>query len=90
MNSDDEFMRIASVWASLKIDPDNADLKAKAVPYMAKALSDQRELVRVEAAYVLGEIGGPAKAAIPALEKAREDSSAAVRQAVEEALKALQ
>ncbi len=82
--SSDEFMPIVSMWAALKIDPDNAGLKQQAVPLMIKALADEREMVRVEAAYVLAELGAPAKVAVPALEKARQDSSPVVRQAIAE------
>lgn len=89
MESKDDFQQIACVWACLKISPDDAQLKEKAVPFMVKALSDEREVVRVEAAYTLGELGDAGKAAIPALEKALTDSSPAVQAAAKESLKAL-
>ncbi len=89
MGSDDEFMRITAVWAALKINPNDARLQEKAVPYLVKALTNERVHVRVEAAYTLGEIGGPAKAAIPALEKSLEDTSPTVRAAARAALERL-
>jgi HEAT repeat protein len=90
MQSDDEFMRLAAVWASLKISLDDEDLKKKAVPYLVKGLSDDREQLRVECAYLLGELGEVAKAAIPALKKAQNDDSAAVRAAAAKSLEMLQ
>ena len=90
MSSGDEFLQIVSVWASLKINPNDAKLKEKAVPYLAKGLSDVREHVRVESAYMLGEIGAPATAAVPALKKAQSDSSPLVRDAATAALELLQ
>ncbi len=89
MNSSDDFMRIAAVWTALKINPDDAKLQEKAVPYLIKALTNERVHVRVEAAYTLGEMGGPAKAAVPALEQARKDTSPTVQAAAAVALERL-
>lgn len=88
--SEDEFQRIAAVWALLKITPNDQELEQQAVPHLINALEDEREHVRVEAAYLLGEIGEPAKAAIPALEQARDDQSPAMQKAVATALDMLQ
>ncbi len=90
MNSDDEFLQIASVWASLRISPDDPELKEKAVPFLVKALVDVREHVRIEAAYMLGEMGDIAKGAVPALKRAADDKSPAVRAAAASALEQLQ
>ncbi len=89
MDSEDEFLRTASVWASLKIAPDDVRLQQKAVPLLTRALTDVREHVRIEAAYMLGEMGETAKSAIPALQEAQEDSSTAVRDAASQALEQL-
>ena len=84
---DDDFMPIACVWASLKINPEDAKLQERAVPYLVKGLADSnRETVRVEAAYMLGEIGAKAKPAVDALKNALRDESPAVRAAATEAL----
>ena len=77
-----------SVWAALKIDPDNSAMFETAVPLLRRAVSSDRELVRLEAAVALGDIGPAARSAIPILElAAEEDSSRSVRQAAAEALR---
>jgi HEAT repeat protein len=90
MDSDDEFLRLAAVWASLKISPKDEELKRKAVPYLTKGLVDEREHIRIEAAYTLGELGAVAKPAIPALKLAEQDDSDDVRAAATKALEMLQ
>ena len=87
--SDDKFLKVASVWALLRIQPEDRPLKALAVPLLAKALEEsEKELVKVEVATSLGTIGPMAQAAIPALEKAaKDDESPAVRAAAAAALK---
>jgi HEAT repeat protein len=54
---------------------------AVAVPVLATNLEDKDAEVRRGAAYVLGEIGPPAKDAVPALTRALKDDKADVRQA---------
>jgi HEAT repeat protein len=88
--SDDELLRLTSVWAILKIDPQDEQLKKNAIPILAKALSNNREFVRVEAATTLGELGAGAAGALPALEQASGDSSPAVRSAAAAAVKKIQ
>jgi len=85
--SDDELLKLSSVWAMLQIGVMNEDLTKMAVPMLAKALSSDREFVRVEAAMSLGKLGKAAAAAVPALEKAAQDPSPAVRGAAAEAVK---
>ena len=87
--AEDKFLKVASVWALLHIQPDNKPLQTMAIPLMAAALAESdRDLVKEEAAATLGLIGPSAKDAIPALEKAaKEDPSPAVREAAEAALK---
>jgi HEAT repeat protein len=89
MAGDDKFLKVASVWALLHIQPEDRPLKALAVPLLAKALEEsERDLVKVEVATALGAIGPTAQAAIPTLEKAaKDDDSAAVRTAAADALK---
>jgi HEAT repeat protein len=80
--SDDELMATVAVWAALKIKPDDATLFGAAIPKLRRALKNEKELVRLEAAVALGEIGPPAATAIPMLEMlAEEDPSRTVRQA---------
>jgi HEAT repeat protein len=88
-SSDDKFLKVAGVWALLRILPTDQPLKVLAVPLLAKALEESdREMVKIEVANSLGEIGPPAILAVPALEKAaREADSADVRAAAAEALK---
>lgn len=90
MDSNDEFLRLAAVWASLKIVPDDQELKRKAVPYLIRGLTDEREHVRIESAYLLGELGDVAHSAIEALRQALQDASEDVRTAAATALEMLE
>lgn len=85
--SADELMATVAIWAALKIEPADAALAASAVPLLRKALRADREIVRLEAAVALGDIGPPAAAAIPILELVSEDDpSRGVRRAAAAAL----
>jgi len=85
--SQDELMATVAIWAALRIKPDDATLFATAIPKLRRALRDDSELVRLEAAVALGDIGPAAAAAIPILELVAEDDPAKqVRQAAAEAL----
>lgn len=85
--SDDDLMATVAVWAALKIRPDDAKLFEAAVPKLRQALKDDQELVRLEAAVALGEIGSSARSALPLLELlAEEDPARAVRKAAAEAV----
>jgi HEAT repeat protein len=88
-SSDDKFLKVASVWALLRIEPANQPLRILAVPLLVTAFTESdRELVKVEVLSALGDIGPAAAPAIPLLEKAaKEDSSADVREAATEAIK---
>ena len=85
--SKDELMATVAVWAALRIKPDDASLFANAIPRLRRALRNDSELVRLEAAVSLGDIGPGASAAIPILELVAEDDPVKqVRQAAAEAL----
>lgn len=85
-DSDDMLATMAS-WALLRIEPGNPAHYEAAIPRLRKALRSDREMVRVEAARALGEIGHPASSAIAMLELlANDDPSATVRAAAAEAV----
>jgi HEAT repeat protein len=86
--SEDELMATVGVWAALKIKPDDATLFDAAIPKLRHALQREQELVRLEAAVALGEIGPRAATALPMLEMlAEEDPSKTVRAAAAEAVR---
>ena len=86
--SGDDMVATVGVWAALKIKPDDATLFDVAIPKLRQALRQERELVRLEAAVALGEIGPRAATALPMLEMlAEEDPSRTVRAAAEEAVR---
>ena len=84
--SNDELQRLSGVWAMLQIGVMNDELTQMAVPLLANALDNEREFVRVEAAMSLGNLGKASTSALPKLEKALQDKSAAVRGAAAEAI----
>lgn len=86
--SEDDLMATVAVWAALKISPEDRTLFDAAVPKLRRALQQDREIVRLEAAVALGEIGPAAKTALPMLEMlAEEDPSRTVRAASAAAVK---
>ena len=85
--SKDELMATVAVWALLNINPEEKTHIETAIPLLRRALRGDRELVRIEAAVALGDIGAAATGAVPILELVSEDdSSKAVRSAAAEAL----
>ncbi len=87
MQGDDSFLQLASVWSALQIAPQDGELRKRAIPLLVKGLADEREQVRVQCAYALGDLGPAARPAVSALEETRrKDDSAAVRAAVSAAL----
>jgi HEAT repeat protein len=86
LNSEDEFLRIASMWALLQIQGTDEQLVKEAVPAFTKLLKDDREMRRLEAANALGEIGPAAAKALPTLKELAETDTPAVRQAAKDAI----
>ena len=85
--SQDELMATMATWAGLKIKPDDASQFDRAIPLLRRALRGDREMVRLEAAVALGDIGPAAAPAIPILELvSEEDSVKQVREAAAAAL----
>lgn len=88
MQADDSFDSYAAAWALARIAPNDTKIGEALVAKLEKGLKHADEQTRLECASALGELGGAAKAAKPALEQAaKEDSSAVVRAAAESALK---
>jgi HEAT repeat protein len=71
--SQDEMLAAVATWAALKTKPDDASQVEAAIPLLRRALRGDRELVRLEAAVALGDIGPAAVSAIPILELVAED-----------------
>ena len=89
--SDDELMATVAVWAALKADPDDKSLFEQAIPLLRRALRAEQDVVRLEAAVALGDIGPAAGSAIPILELVAEDDPVKdVRRAAAEAAKKIQ
>ncbi len=85
--------KVGSIWALLKIQPDDKSLAEMAVPVLVGALDSPDDLVRTEAAAALGEIGKPTASTpeiIDQLKQLLEDESDQVCQAATEALKKLE
>jgi len=86
--SKEELLATVATWAALKITPQDASLFESAVPLLRRAVRGDREMVRLEAAVALGDIGAAADSAIPILELvSEEDPSTAVRAAAAAAIK---
>jgi HEAT repeat protein len=85
-----EKLRRLAVWTVLRLSPGNPRLQARALPILIGALQHERELVRVEAALTLGDLGAIAKPALPALKERFSDSSAAVQNAAKEAVQKIE
>jgi HEAT repeat protein len=85
--STDEVLATVAMWASLKIAPEDKSLVEAAIPALRKAARNERELVRLESAVALGEIGAAASSALPILELlAEEDPVPTVRAAAAAAI----
>jgi hypothetical protein len=76
-----------AAYADRKDQPEESKAGGEAVEALVKALTDRDTEVRLGAAHALGKAGLAAKAANPALRKARdEDADATVREAAKRAL----
>jgi HEAT repeat protein len=85
--SDDEMLATVATWSALKIGPGDASFSESAVPVLRRALRSEVEMVRLEAAAALGDLGMVAASAVPILELVAEDDPArTVREAAEYAL----
>ncbi len=85
--SQDELMATVAIWAVLKIEPEDEALFETAVPLLRKAVRSEQQMVRLEAAVALGDMGPAAQTAIPILELvAEEDPVESVRKAAKQAL----
>jgi HEAT repeat protein len=89
-SSDDPQSRMVAVWALLQVTPDDAQLVARAVPMLVNALGSEQELVRLEAANTLGDLGAPARSSLDALRPLLRDESQAVRDAAAAAIAKLE
>jgi hypothetical protein len=74
-------------WAAESLGKFGPEAQA-AVPDLIAALQDESKIVRMGAAYALGEVGAPD--AVPALQTASNDAEKEVRTAVAHALKQIQ
>jgi HEAT repeat protein len=87
VKSGDPLLATVGVWSALQIEPENASLRTQAVPLLTKALLDEHDLVRLEAAVALGEIGKASRETLEMLELVAEDDPVpTVRSAAAEAL----
>jgi HEAT repeat protein len=89
MSSESTLVRLATLRALLEIQPGQPQLAAIAAPMLIKALTNERDLVRAEAASALGDLGNLAVRAIPDLRNLLNDESESVREAAAEAIKKL-
>lgn len=64
---DDERLQLVCAWALVRNNPHDPETVKAALPGLTKALSDERPLVRREAANAISLMGSQAKSAIPAL-----------------------
>ena len=74
-------LAIASVWAIKPIDPANRALASTALPVLTKLVTAKDEILRVQAAGALGDLGPEARDAVPLLKKMLDDPHEDVRQA---------
>jgi HEAT repeat protein len=88
--SEDPLHKMAAMYALRKIQPEDMAIKRAAIPLAVAGLSHERDLVRIESANSLGEIGVAGPRVIDALKKAVEDENGAVRDAAKRALEKLE
>ncbi len=87
----DEKLRLLSVWALVRIAPENPQLVEAVKPILIAGLSHEEPLVRYEAAKTIALLGGSMQQAVSRLQEVAEnDPVPQVRDAATEALKKLQ
>jgi len=85
--SEDEMLATVATWSALNVGPGDATFGEAAVPVLRRALRSEVELVRLETAAALGDLGTLAESAVPILELVAEDDPApTVRSAAAAAL----
>lgn len=89
LSSEDQFTRFGAAWALVHIAPPDTAHLAKLLPVLIEGLSDDAEEVRLGAADTLAQIGPAAKAALPALQKARAGQHPEIVEAVDRAIAAI-
>jgi HEAT repeat protein len=90
LNSPDPMTRLVAALALVEILPDDLEIARQTVPLFTEGLKNPDELVRIESARALGNLGGTAKSVVPALTQATSDPSEAVRQQAAAALQKIQ
>jgi HEAT repeat protein len=88
--STEQYDKIASIWALLNIRPDSQMLREFATPILIPGLDHKMDVVRMEVAATLGNIGPLASKALPKLNELLQDESPHVREAAAEAIKKIQ
>ncbi len=90
ISAEEPLLAIASVWAVRRIDPTNKALAPTAVPVLIKLLAVNEDVVRIQAAAALGDLGVEAKAALPLLKKMAEEAHGEVQHAASDAVAKIQ
>lgn len=85
--STDRSIASISAWAITQLHPKSPEAVAQALPYLLAGLADTIPESRQASAEQLGSLGHLAKNAVPALEKATQDSSPSVRSAAANSLR---
>ena len=88
-NAESPEEKLPAVWALLKMRPDSDRLREFAVPLLMRGLESDGELIRIQCAIALGELGDTAEPAVEDLQEALFDRSPQVREAAAEALEAI-
>ena len=89
LENKDWYYSAAAAWALARIDEDDPDVVAKAIPLFLKGLESKEPFVRHEACCSLAKMGPLAAEALPALEKAALDKDKSVSEAATAAIKAI-
>ncbi len=87
--SDDDTLALLSAWALAQVAPDCRECAEQTVPVLVAGLEHPNAQHRREAAAALGSLGPLARAAVPALTQAANDTDLGVRAAATVALEAV-